>query len=69
MDPNIIHNAGIPTFLTPAEVAKIYKVTPQSIRNWAQQGKIPSIRFGRVIRFDLEKVRDVIEKRKWTWDR
>ena len=64
MDQNIIQNMGIPTFLTPAEVAKIYKVTPQAIRNWAREGKIPSIRFGRVLRFDLEKVRDVIENRK-----
>jgi excisionase family DNA binding protein len=69
MDKKTIHDLGIPTFITPAEVAKIYRVTPQAVRNWAREGKIPSIRFGRITRFDLEKVRDVIENRKWMWDR
>ena len=64
----MIDNMSIPTFITPLEVAKIYKVTSQTILNWERQGKLPSIRFGRVVRFDLEKVRDVVEKR-WTWTR
>jgi excisionase family DNA binding protein len=64
MEQNIIHGIALPTFITPAEVARIYKVTPQAVRNWAREGKIPSIRFGRVLRFDLEKIRDVIENRR-----
>ena len=69
MDKNTIDGSGIPTFLTPVEVAKIYRVTSTTILNWERQGKIPSIRFGRMVRFDLEKVRDIVEKRKWTWNR
>jgi excisionase family DNA binding protein len=69
MDQNTTDDTAIPTFLTPAEVAKICKVTPQTILNWERQGMIPSIRFGGMVRFDLEKVRDIVEKRKWTWNR
>jgi excisionase family DNA binding protein len=68
MDSNN-HVSAVPFFFTPSEVARIYKVTPATILNWERQGLIPSIRFGRVVRFELEKVRDVIEKRQESRER
>ncbi len=33
--------------LTVAEVAKIFRVTLQTIRNWIEWGKLPAVRVGR----------------------
>jgi hypothetical protein len=42
-------------------LAKRYNVTEATIYNWAKSGKIPSVSFCGVIRFDMEAVRAVIE--------
>jgi excisionase family DNA binding protein len=46
-------------FLTVAEVAKLLKVNPQTVRNWIDQGKLAAVRVGRRVRItraDLERV-------------
>lgn len=42
-------------------IAKRYNVTEATIYNWARSGKIPSVAFCGVIRFNMEAVRAVIE--------
>jgi excisionase family DNA binding protein len=37
-------------FLTVAEVAKVLKLNPQTIRNWIDQGALPAYRLGRRVR-------------------
>jgi len=46
-------------FLTVAEVAKLLKLNPQTVRNWIDQGTLAAVRVGRrvrVTRADLERV-------------
>jgi excisionase family DNA binding protein len=44
-------------YLTVSQVATIYKVNPQTIRRWVQQGA-PCIRRGRVIRVPEKGLRE-----------
>ncbi len=48
----------IPSLLKAEEVAQILKVKPQTIYIWAREGKIPSIRLGRLTRFRESDVRN-----------
>lgn len=47
--------------LQPAEVAKIFGVTPKTVGRWANQGKIPSVRTpGGHHRFFESQIRKII---------
>jgi excisionase family DNA binding protein len=50
------------SILTPAEVARRYKVTSRTVLNWVKRGVLPAIRLGKVIRFRLSDVIKVVEK-------
>jgi hypothetical protein len=58
---NITHKTTGPSLVKAAVIAEIYDVTPTLIYKWANDGKIPSIRFMGTRRFDLAAVRNVIE--------
>ena len=47
--------------VTAAKIAKTYKVTPTTVYRWANTNKIPSIKFEKIVRFNLSKVRQTIE--------
>lgn len=48
---------------TADEVAARFRVTPQSVRVWARQGKIPAFRLGTQYRFDLDAVEEALRLR------
>ena len=49
------------TWLTASELAAVLKVSVVSIRRAYWKGLLPVIRFGRMVRFDLDHVRQVIQ--------
>jgi predicted site-specific integrase-resolvase len=50
--------------VTASHLAKRYKVTSPTVYLWAKMGKIPCIKFERTIRFDLQAVVNLIERRE-----
>jgi excisionase family DNA binding protein len=47
--------------LTPEEIGEVYQVTGRTVRDWFHAGLIPAeVAVGRVMRFDLEKVKDAL---------
>ncbi len=50
------------TWLTASELAAVLKVSVVSIRRAYWKGLLPVIRFGRMVRFDLDQVRQVIQR-------
>jgi len=42
--------------LTARELADAIGVSPSTILDWWQAGKIPGFRFGRAVRFDLDEI-------------
>ncbi len=56
---------GLPSdeeLLTPAEVAKLFRVDPKTVTRWARAGKLSSIRtLGGHRRYHAEEVRRVLE--------
>lgn len=50
------------TWLTVPELAAVLKVSVVSIRRAYWKGLLPVIRFGRMVRFDLDHVRQAIER-------
>ncbi|MDH4083637.1 MAG: helix-turn-helix domain-containing protein [Nitrospira sp.] len=49
------------TWLTVPELAAVLKVSVVSIRRAYWKGLLPVIRFGRMVRFDLDQVRAAIQ--------
>ena len=49
------------TWLTVDELAAVLKVSPKSIRRAYRKGEIPVDRFCRFVRFDLERVKEVLK--------
>ncbi len=50
------------TWLTASELAAVLKVSVVSIRRAYWKGLLPVIRFGRMVRFDLDQVREAIQR-------
>jgi excisionase family DNA binding protein len=51
---------------TTQEVAELLKVTPRTVQDWIRSGKLPAMRYGRVLRIraeDLAKFGQAIGKR------
>jgi excisionase family DNA binding protein len=49
--------------VTAEEVAAVLKVSPKSVYRWAQQGRLPAFREGRLIRFRESDVEAFIRER------
>jgi excisionase family DNA binding protein len=49
-------------YITTEELAEKLKVTRQTISNWRKEG-LPFLKLGRAVRFDLDKVKEWIEKK------
>ena len=47
--------------LTVAEAAAIFRVTPQSIRNWIEWGKLPALRVGRRFLVRREHIQELLD--------
>ena len=45
-----------PSYLTPAELASKWKVTPISLRRWRKAGKLKASFLGRGVRFSTEEI-------------
>lgn len=50
-------------YLTPEDLAKIFKVPANNIRRQAREHKIPAVKIGNMWRFNEEKVLKYIEKK------
>ena len=51
----------MPEYLTAKQVAEYLQVKPLTIYQWAREGKIPSIKIGRVWRFNKETIDTFLE--------
>lgn len=51
-------DGGPEGLLTVGEVAALYRVSPNTVRSWARNGKIPAIRPGGDWRFSRRWVRE-----------
>ena len=50
------------SFMTAEEVAEHLKLSPYTIREYAKDGKIPAVKFGRAWRFSPQAIKKWIEK-------
>lgn len=54
---------AVEPLLTPAEVAKLFRVDPKTVTRWAQAGKLSSIRtLGGHRRYHRDEVRRLLEE-------
>jgi excisionase family DNA binding protein len=51
-----------PQLLTARDVARLLNVHPGSVYRWAEQGVLPAVKVGRVVRFHPEEVRKLLER-------
>jgi excisionase family DNA binding protein len=50
-------------FLTPGELASLLQLRPSTIKTWAREGRIPSLRFSKgFVRFELEAVTAALKR-------
>ena len=52
-----------PILITKADLSKAIKTSTRTIDTWREDGIIPFIKIGGVVRFDLAKVMAALEKR------
>lgn len=53
-------------YLTPAEVASLFRVSPKTVRRWAVAGKLTSIRtLGGHRRYRASDIRQLFEPSEW----
>lgn len=50
--------------ITVEELAKYLDLNPHTIYMWAEQRKIPFIKIGRMVRFDLIEIEDWLTSKK-----
>lgn len=50
--------------LTAQQVAEILRLAPKTVIVMAREARIPSVRFGRIVRFDPQDIRRWIENKK-----
>ncbi len=50
-------------YLTPEELAKIFKVSENNVKRQAREGKIPAVKMAGKWRFNEEKIMKYIEKK------
>jgi excisionase family DNA binding protein len=50
------------TYLTVKEIAKRYKVTEQTIRNYVKRGQLEAVRFGDQLRISEKALQDFLDK-------
>ena len=43
-------------YVTAKEVAQHLNITEKTVYKWAREGKIPSRRFGRTVKFSIEDI-------------
>ena len=51
---SVFDNQGKGRFVKVNEIAELFSVSPNTVRNWVYLNKIPSIKFNGARRFDLE---------------
>lgn len=56
-----MNNTG-EVFLTPKDVAVLFGVTQQTLRNWRRQGILPYFRIKNTIRFSWPDIQDALKK-------
>lgn len=53
-------SAALPPVLVPIpEAAKVFKVSVPTMRRWARNGDVPTVRIGATLRVDLSRLRGV----------
>jgi len=56
---------SVMTYLTPAQVAQLLKVSPKTISRWAlQDASMPVLRLGRVVRFPEQRLMVWLQQRE-----
>jgi excisionase family DNA binding protein len=53
-----------PSLLTVPQVAEMFQVTSQTIRNWIDQGVLPAVRVGRAFRIAQTDVDELLDRAK-----
>ncbi len=48
-------------YVKASVIAQYYDITPPTVYRWANEGRIPSVRFDTTIRFNFEAVKAAIE--------
>jgi excisionase family DNA binding protein len=56
------HDRFDESFLTVAEVAELLKLNQQTVRNWIDQGSLPSVKVGRRVRIKRSDFEQIVER-------
>ena len=55
---------NLPNLLTGKEVAQMLKITPECVRKYVMQGKIPSVKIAGLRRFEKTAILKLIQSRR-----
>lgn len=55
-------SAGVPTFMTVAEVAEVMRVSKMTVYRLVQSGELPAVRVGRSFRVKTDAFQDYLQQ-------
>lgn len=50
-------------FMSAAEVAALFNVTPRTVHNWADEGLLPVVKLGKTVRYHRDDVQAIVDSR------
>jgi excisionase family DNA binding protein len=57
-----VHELPPESLLTPEEVARLFRVTRQTVMNWARHGRMKCVVIGHVARFPASGIAALLER-------
>ena len=69
LDPTQANRSPLQLLLRPEEAARALAISPRKLWDLTKRGEIPAVRIGRVVRYDIDGLREWILAQKEVLDR
>lgn len=62
MDGTETTSAALPRLVTARQLSALWGIKEQTLRAWATRGEIPSVKLNRLVLFDVDEMRALLQR-------